>query len=49
MQAMNRGWGEMDSSVTVRLQEEQAGVEVRAPHLDPAKAGRFISTHPDAE
>ncbi len=47
MQAMNRGWAEQDSSVTVRLQEEQAQVEVRAPHLDPAKAGRFITTHPD--
>jgi len=49
MQAMNRGWAEQDSSVTVRLQEEQAQVEVRAPHLDPAKAGRFITTHPDAD
>ena len=49
MQAMNRGWAEHDSSVTVRLQEEQAGVEVRAPHIDPARAGRFITTHPDDE
>ena len=49
MQAMNRGWAEQDSSITVRLQEEQAQVEVRAPHLDPAKAGRFITTHPDAD
>ena len=49
MQAMNRGWADQDSSVTVRLQEEQAQVEVRAPHLDPAQAGRFITTHPDAE
>ena len=49
MQAMNRGWAEQDSSVTVRLQEEQAQVEVRAPHLDPAKAGRFITTHPDPD
>ena len=49
LQAMNRGWGDQDSSVTVRLQEEQAGVEVRAPHIDPARAGRFITTHPDAE
>jgi 3-hydroxyisobutyrate dehydrogenase len=49
MQAMNRGWAEQDSSVTVRLQEEQAQVEVRAPHLDPAKAGRFITTHPDSD
>ena len=49
LQAMNRGWAGQDSSVTVRLQEEQAGVEVRAPHIDPARAGRFITTHPDAE
>ena len=47
LQAMNRGWADQDSSVTVRLQEEQAGVEVRAPHIDPAQAGRFITTHPD--
>lgn len=44
---MNRGWGNKDSSVTFLLQEEQAGVEVRAPHVDPAKAARFISTHPE--
>ncbi len=49
IEAMNRGWGGLDSSVTIRLQEEQSGVEVRAPHVDPAKAARFISTHPDAE
>ena len=49
IEAMNRGWGGMDSSVTIRLQEEQADVEVRAPHVDPAKSARFISTHPDAE
>ena len=49
MQALNRGWKDRDSSVTVLLQEEQAGVEVRAPHIDPAKAARFISTHPEEE
>ena len=47
MQAMNRGWADQDSTVTVRLQEEQAQVQVRAPHLDPAKTGKFITTHPD--
>jgi 3-hydroxyisobutyrate dehydrogenase-like beta-hydroxyacid dehydrogenase len=47
MQAMNRGWADQDSSVTVLLQEEQAGVQVRAPHIDPVRAGKFISTHPD--
>ena len=48
IEGMNRGWGEKDSSVTFLLQEEQAGVEVRAPHVDPAQAARFISTHPEA-
>ncbi len=46
LQAMNRGWGDQDSSVTVVLQEEQSNQEVRAPHIDPDRAGRFISTHP---
>jgi 3-hydroxyisobutyrate dehydrogenase len=48
MEAMNRGWADQDSSVTVLLQEEQAGVQVRASHIDSAKAGKFITTHPDA-
>jgi 3-hydroxyisobutyrate dehydrogenase-like beta-hydroxyacid dehydrogenase len=49
IEGLNRGWGARDSSVTFLLQEEAAGVEVRAPHVDPARAGRFISTHPEAE
>ena len=49
IQGMNRGWGDMDSNVTFLLQEEQSGVEVRAPQVDPDKAARFITTHPDAE
>ena len=48
IQGMNRGWGGRDSSVTFLLQEEQAGVEVRATGVDPVRAGRFISTHPEA-
>src|SRR2546428_9140096 len=48
MEALNRGWGNKDSSVTFLLQEEAAGVEVRSPHVDYVKAGKFISTHPDA-
>jgi 3-hydroxyisobutyrate dehydrogenase len=48
IQAMNRGWGDMDSSVSFLLQEEVSGVQVRAPHVDPAKSAKFISTHPDA-
>jgi 3-hydroxyisobutyrate dehydrogenase len=48
IQALNRGWGDLDSSATFLLQEESAGVEVRAPQVDPARAGRFITTNPDA-
>jgi 3-hydroxyisobutyrate dehydrogenase len=48
IQGINRGWGHRDSSVTFLLQEEAAGVEVRAPHVDPVKAAKFITTHPDA-
>ena len=47
IQGMNRGWGGRDSSVTFLLQEEQAGGEVRASGVDPVKAGRFITTHPE--
>lgn len=47
IEAMNRGWGGMDSSVTFRLQEEVSGVEVRAPQVDAARAARFITTHPE--
>ena len=49
IQALNRGWGEKDNNITFLLQEEVAGVQVRAPQVDPAKAARFISTHPDIE
>jgi len=47
IQGMNRGWGDKDSSVTFLLQEEAADVQVRAPHVDPNKAAKFISTHPE--
>ncbi len=49
IESLNRGWGDQDSSVTFRLQEEAAGVEVRAPHVDPVKAGKFITTHPEGD
>jgi 3-hydroxyisobutyrate dehydrogenase len=48
IEAMNRGWGALDNNVVFRLQEEAAGVEVRAPGVDAARAARFITTHPDA-
>lgn len=49
IQAINRGWGSKDSSIPFLLQEEAAGVEVRAPNVDYVKAGKFISTHPEIE
>ena len=49
IQGLNRGWGEKDSSITFLLQEEAAGVEVRAHGIDPEKSGRFISTHPETQ
>ena len=30
IQAMNRGWGEQDRTIAVRLQEESSGVEIRS-------------------
>ena len=30
-EAMNRGWGGMDSRVAMRLQQERAGVEIKVP------------------
>ena len=47
--AENRGWGDKDSNAACLLQEEAAGVQVRAPHVDPVRAGQFISTHPEVE
>lgn len=49
IEAITRGWGDQDSSVTFLLQEEAAGVEVRNPNVDYVKAGKFIATHPEVE
>jgi len=46
VEGLARGWGELDNNVVVRLQEEAAGAPVRAPHIDLARAARFITTHP---
>ncbi len=47
-QAVNRGWGNGSGYVvTFQLQEEAAGVSLRASGVDPAKAAKYISTHPD--
>jgi len=46
--SINRGWGNGSGYVvTYRLQEEAAGVSLRASGVDPAKAKKYISTHPD--
>lgn len=49
VQAINRGWGEATGyTVTYRLQEEAAGVSLRAEGVDPKQAAKYISTHPEA-
>ena len=47
VEGMNRGWGNRDSRVTILLQEEAAGVEIRVSGVDAEAAAKFISTHPD--
>ena len=49
IQGLNRGWGSLDNSITFLLQEEMADVEVRARDVDPEKAGKFITTHPELD
>ena len=45
--AVNHGWGDKSAyTVAFLLQEEAAGVEVRATGVDPEKAAKYISTHP---
>jgi len=45
--AVNHGWGDKSAyTIAFLLQEEAAGVEVRAPGVDPEKAAKYISTHP---
>lgn len=47
MEAMNRGWGDKDHNITVLLQEESAGVEVRAPHIGPERATQMSLRFPE--
>ena len=47
--AVNRGWGDKAAyTVTFQLQEEAAQVQIRADGVDPDRAAKYISTHPDA-
>jgi 3-hydroxyisobutyrate dehydrogenase len=46
--ALNRGLGDKSAyTATFLLQEEAANVAVRATDVDPEKAAKYISTHPD--
>jgi 3-hydroxyisobutyrate dehydrogenase len=48
--AVNRGWGDKAAyTVTFQLQEEAAQVQIRANGVDPERAAKYISTHPEAE
>lgn len=48
--AVNRGWGDKAAyTVAFQLQEEAAQVQIRADGVDPDRAAKYISTHPDAE
>jgi 3-hydroxyisobutyrate dehydrogenase len=48
--AVNRGWGDKAGyTVTFLLQEQAAQVQIRANEVDPDRAAKYISTHPNAE
>jgi 3-hydroxyisobutyrate dehydrogenase-like beta-hydroxyacid dehydrogenase len=48
IEGINRGWGNGSGYVvTYQRQEEAAGVSLRANGVDPVKASKFISTHPE--
>ena len=50
IEGINRGWGDKSAyTVTFQLQEEAAQVQLRADGVDPAKAAKYIATHPDVE
>ena len=50
VEALNRGLGNKSTyTVTFLLQEEAAQVQDRAAGVDPGKAAKYISTHPDFE
>jgi 3-hydroxyisobutyrate dehydrogenase len=49
VEAVNRGWGDKAAyTVSFLLQEERAKVAVRAADVDPIRAAKYISTHPEA-
>jgi 3-hydroxyisobutyrate dehydrogenase len=47
-EGVKRGWGDKAAyTVTFQLQEEAAKIQIRATGVDPDKAAKYISTHPD--
>ena len=46
--ALARGWGDKDLGIVFCLQEEAAGVQVRAPGIDVQRAARVVATNPGA-
>jgi 3-hydroxyisobutyrate dehydrogenase-like beta-hydroxyacid dehydrogenase len=49
-EGVDRGWGDKAAyTVTFLLQEEAAEVKIRATGVDPDRAAKYISTHPDKE
>ena len=48
IEGVKRGWGDKAAyTVTFQLQEEAAKVQIRATGVDPDKAAKYISTHPE--
>jgi 3-hydroxyisobutyrate dehydrogenase len=48
IEAINRGWGDQAAyTVAFQLQEEAAQVQIRTDGVDPERAAKYISTHPD--
>ncbi|MGE5220047.1 MAG: NAD(P)-dependent oxidoreductase [Chloroflexota bacterium] len=48
MEGLNRGWSDKSAyTVTFQLQEQAAQVELRAEDVDPERAAKYISTHPE--
>jgi len=51
VEGLNRGWGNKDNPVFMKLQEEAAGVQVRIPLTDEdlKKAAKLVIFNPDAD
>ncbi|HEY7065484.1 MAG TPA: NAD(P)-dependent oxidoreductase [Chloroflexota bacterium] len=48
VEALGHGWGNgAGYAIPCRLQEERAGVDLRAPGVDTEAAARYLSSHPE--